>query len=189
MRLPTTLILFLLVFSASAYAQTVADFHARYGKTVDVYSVSEHIWMTPEYAADGQVCSLRLYPKRIDAKTNYRSTKLPFNELRDVLNDLVPLDTRGTKKPGFGMTDTGGGTGWTHYDYENVLITFISFFQLNFDPKTLKRADFVLLDSDLEAAPEPVKNLTPDKDDFANSDGIPIEIVTVSWPGRKCPKQ
>ena len=179
------LLLLLIGSKHTANAQTAADFKAKYGKKVDVYSVSEHIWMTPEYAADGQVCSLRLYPKRIDARTNYGSTKLAFNELRDVLNDIVPVEIRGNKKPGFGMTDAGGGVAWTHYEYENVLVTFTSYFRI--DPKALEKADFVLLDLEGEPTREPVKNLTPSKDDFVSSESI--EIATVIWTARKCVKQ
>ena len=184
----TTLILLLLVAAAhAAYAQTGDDFQIKYGKSADVYSVSEHIWMTPEYTVDGQVCRMRLYSKRIDAKTNFGSTKLLFVELRDVLNDLVPLGTRGNKKQGFGISDLGGGTVWTNYDYENVHFTFVSFFRLTRNPKLLKTEEFLLLDSDVETTPELAENLTPDKNDFANSDSI--EFVTVSWTAIKCVKQ
>jgi len=84
--------------------------------------------MTPEYAADGQFCRMRFYPKRISRNTNYGAHDLPFNELRGVLNELVPLETRGTKKQSFGATATGAGAAWTTYDYENVTFDFVSFF-------------------------------------------------------------
>ena len=185
----TTLILLVLVIGAQhAYAQTVADFQAKYGKAVDVYSVSEHISMKPKYATDGQVCQMRLDPKRSATRTNSGSTKLPFNELRDVLNDLVPLETRGAKKQGFGSTNFGGGTAWTEYEYENVLVTFISFYRLTSNPK-VNPQEFVLLGPDPEPAPAREKNLTPDKDDFANSASTRTEIVTVRWTGRQCVKQ
>ena len=84
--------------------------------------------MTPEYAPDGQVCRIRLYPKRISADTNYGWHDLPFNELRDVLNALVRVETRGAKKESFGATATGGNSAWTIYRYENVIFTLVSFF-------------------------------------------------------------
>ncbi|HKS08565.1 MAG TPA: hypothetical protein VJS13_03400 [Pyrinomonadaceae bacterium] len=168
-----------------ADAQTVAEIQAKYGKAVDVYSVSEHIWMTPEYAADGQVCRMRLYQKRIDSKTNFGSTKLPFDELRDVLNELAPLEMRGPKKELFGYSDLGGGTVWTTYEYENVRFTFVSFVRIDFE--ALKRAPPVVLD-DLPYTPEPPKNLFPTKDDFANSASSATEFVTITWAARKCTK-
>jgi len=121
-------IIFLLLTSDYIRAQTATDIQAKYGKPVAVYSVSENIWMTPEYAPDGQVCRIRLYPKRISADTNYGWHDLPFNELRDVLNALVRVETRGAKKEAFGATATGGGSAWTTYRYENVIFTLVSFF-------------------------------------------------------------
>src|SRR5262245_56552801 len=115
-----------LVLLAGKYvnAQTAADIQTKYGKPVDVYSVSEHIWMTPEFASDGQVCRMRFYPKRISGNTNYGAHDLPFSELRGVLNKLVPVETRGAKKQLFGATATGGGAAWTTYDYQNVTFDF-----------------------------------------------------------------
>ena len=49
-------------------AQTSADLQGKYGKSLEVYSVSQSIWMTPEYSPDGQVCRMRLYPKRLKRK-------------------------------------------------------------------------------------------------------------------------
>lgn len=46
-------IICVLCFS-SASAQTAADLEAKFGKPAEVYSVSENIWMTPEFAADGR---------------------------------------------------------------------------------------------------------------------------------------
>jgi hypothetical protein len=87
-----------LLYTYSVFGQTASDIDKKYGKSAKVYSVSEHIWMTPEYTADGQVCQMHFYPKRISAKTNYLYKRLPFEELKGVLNELAPLDTRGAKK-------------------------------------------------------------------------------------------
>ena len=64
------------------FAQTVSNVERRYGKSVSVYSVSEHIWMTPDYSANGQVCRMRLYPRRLGPKTDYLGSQLLFEELR-----------------------------------------------------------------------------------------------------------
>src|SRR5258705_10534246 len=82
----------------SVLGQTASDFEKAYGKSLVVYSISEHIWMTPAYAADGQVCSMRLYPKHIDGNINYVSNspaRLQFKELKEILKKLVPPQTRG----------------------------------------------------------------------------------------------
>jgi len=85
---------------------------------------------------------MRFYPKRISANTNYGGHDLPFTELRDVLNALVRVETRGVKKESFGATATGGGSAWTVYDYENVTFTFVSFFPtMSFDGVILKKGE------------------------------------------------
>ena len=118
------LIVFLLVVS-TAFGQSASEVERRYGKSISVYSVSEHIWMTPDYSADGQVCRMRLYPRRLGQETDYLISQLPHLELVQVLNDIVPPQHRGQKKGGFGLTNLGGGTAWTTYDYENVSFAFI----------------------------------------------------------------
>ena len=123
------LIVFLLVVS-TAFGQSASEVERRYGKSISVYSVSEHIWMTPDYSADGQVCRMRLYPRRLGQETDYLISQLPHLELVQVLNDIVPPQHRGQKKGGFGLTNLGGGTAWTTYDYENVSFAFIFSYKL-----------------------------------------------------------
>lgn len=180
---------FLLVVlaSGSIYAQTAGDIQAKYGKPANVYSVSEHIWMTPEFASDGQVCRMRLYPKRVSDNTNYGARDLPFNELREVLNALVGLDTRGPKKESFGATATGGGAAWTTYDYENVTFTFVSFFpSTRYQGVILKRGEYVFPSRQSKPVATGSK---PSANDFVEWVSTRTEIVTITWTARSCGRQ
>lgn len=180
-------LLLVLIASEAIYAQTAADIQSKYGKPVDVYSVSEHIWMTPQYASDGQVCSMRLYPKRISDNTNYGAHDLPFNELRDVLNALVRVETRGPKKESFGATATGGGAAWTTYDYENVTFTFVSFLPArSYDGVMLKRGEYVF--PPLENKSQS-RESNPSSNDFVEWVSQQTEIVAVTWRRRNCTGQ
>lgn len=180
----TLALVLVLLAGKYAHAQTAADIRAKYGESVAVYSVSEHIWMTPEYAADGQVCRMRLYPKRISANTNYGAHNLPFNELRGVLNSLVPVETRGAKKQSFGATATGGGAAWTTYDYDNVSFNFVSFSApRTFEGVILKRGEYVF--PPRESRPLPTES-KPSSNDFLERLSAQTEIVTVNWNGRNC---
>lgn len=168
-----------------AFAQTVSEVERRYGKPVSVYSVSEHIWMTPDYSADGQVCRMRLYPRRLGPETDYLGSQLLFPELNQVLNELVPPHRRGSKKGGFGQTNLGGGTAWTRYEYENVSFSFIFSYKLY--PDALEKAESrVLTGPDPEGLPLPPKKTPPSLGDFAGSQDSPTEIVTISWNHRPC---
>ena len=177
-------LIILLLTVTTTRGQTVSELERKYGKSVSVYNVSEHIWMTPDYSADGQVCQMRLYPKRIGPETNYLGSQLLFPELRQVLNQIAPPHLRGLKKDGFGLTDLGGGIAWTNYEYDNVSFTFISSYKL--DPDIIEKAEsYVLRDPDPDVLPLP-KKTAPSLDDFSGSQNSPTEIVTVRWNRRPC---
>src|SRR5258705_10742005 len=83
------------IFISASFGQTASQIERKYGKPVSSYAVSEHIWMTPEFSDDGQMCRARLYPKRISADTDYLTGALAWWELKDVLNEFAPPKTRG----------------------------------------------------------------------------------------------
>jgi len=170
-----------------ACAQSASDIERAYGPPLNVYSVSEHIWMTPEYAADRSVCFMRLYPKRIDQKTNYvcNSCGLDFKELKVLLNQLAPPNTRGLQNESFGQTATGGPAAWTTYGYEKVTFTFVSpFGPFAYDPTTIRKGEFVF--SVPLGPPEKPKLRLPTDDDFSSSLSAGDQIVTIRWNDRKC---
>jgi len=163
--------------------QSLSEIDREYGKPTYAYSVSRYIWMTPEYAADGQVCRMRLYPKHIDSKTDYLAPELNFEELTSVLNKLVPLEQRGQKKDSFGITEMGGGVAWTTYEYEKV--TFVFAFPFRLDPSIKEQPASVTFPMDEITAHLPAKT-PPSLADFANSESTKIQIAAVLWNNRKC---
>ncbi len=177
------LIAVILVCVTPAVGQTSAEFDREYGKPADGYSVSRHIWMTPDYAADGQVCRMRLYPKHNNSGTDDLSRQLNFDELKGVLNKLVPLERRGQKKDSFGLTDMGGGAAWTTYAYENV--TFVFGFSLRLDPSIKEQPEPVSFPVDEVLARLPPKT-PPSLSDFTPSESIKIETASILWNNRKC---
>jgi hypothetical protein len=143
--------------------------------------------MTPEYATDGQVCRMTLYPKHFSGSTIYVGVTLHFKELRDLLNSLAPPDTRGLKtKLNFGATATGAPAAWTTYPYEKVTFTFISSLMKSTEIPLLRRGEFKfsIPATDYTA---PKENLAPSADDFIGSESSKTEIVTIEWSDRKCP--
>jgi hypothetical protein len=139
--------------------------------------------MTPDYAADGQVCRMRLYPKHISSETDYLLSQLKFDELTSVLNKLVPLERRGQKKDSFGLTDFGGGAAWTRYAYERV--TFVFAFSMRVDPSIKQQRESISFPVDEVLARLPAKT-PPSLDDFTPSKSTTIEIATILWNNRKC---
>jgi hypothetical protein len=107
------------------------------------------------------------------------SKALPFEELKGVLNQLIPPRLRGAIKDPFRVTDLGGREGWTTYSYESVSIVFA--FPVNIDPKDWK-GPFTF---PIENTPrkEQSKTALSSNSDFSLNDGI--EVVMVTWtPGR-----
>ena len=182
------LIALFLAYSTAVSGQTVRDIEKQYGQRQPVYSVSPNIWMTPEYAVDGQVCRMRLYPKRVDGNTDYVGAALQYDELRSLLNSLVPPNQRGMKsKINFGATATGGPASWTTYPYETVTFTFTSsFLSGKFENSSpLRRGEFTFpLSKRNPATTEETR--TPSNDDFQPSESSMTEIVTIRWNNRKC---
>jgi hypothetical protein len=173
---------------SSVFGQTSPDLERSYGKPLVVYSVSEHISMTPEFALDGRVCSMRLYPKRIDEKTDFVSwtnLKLPFEELESFLNQLLPPEARGLKKESFGQTATGGPAAWTTYPYDLVVFTFTTpFGPLPYDGTVLRKGEFVF-PADLSAS-KVANSKTATAHDFDPRVSSNVQIVTITWNDRRC---
>ena len=99
MKLMATLAIVLTVSSlVSVFGQSRSEIEAEFGQPVNAYVVSEEIWMSPEYASDGQVCRMTFYPRRFSSTTNYLTTQLPFDEFRRVIDVIVPVAVRGAQR-------------------------------------------------------------------------------------------
>ena len=177
-------VLILLLSAPGAFGQTASEIESRFGQPQRVYSVTDHIWMTPDYTAEGQVCQMRLFPKRVGPDADYLSSRLPFEELTSILNRLVPPASRGIKGESFGVTETGGGMAWTSYPYEKA--TFIFAFRMRLAKGSMKQSEPVSFSADEIRSYRKPANTSPSDEDFDNSQTESIEIVTIKWTKRKC---
>ena len=173
-----------ILYITSASAQTASDIETKYGKPTKAYTVSENIWMTPEFTVEGQVCEMRLYHKRIASNTNFLSTKLPFEELQTVLNQLVPIENRGVKKESFGLMATGGGAAWTTYPYQKVTFIFVSSFKV--EPGSWNQSKPYDLSAQNFPSDKKSEKSKSSEGDFFRSQALGAEIVTITWNDRKC---
>ena len=165
----TLLLLFVSAYWSQATAQTLANLETKYGAPVKLYSVDEHTWMAPEFADDGQLCMVRLFPKQIDPENNYLWNSLPLYEVKDVFDQLAPPANRGKKGDDQGFF-VAGRMAFRFFQYENVRVTFIT-------------SDFV---SSNKAERETKLPSTPADDEFPGPYVRSAQIVTISWNHRKC---
>jgi hypothetical protein len=148
--------------------------------------------MTPSYDRDGQVCMMRVYPKVVSRNIDYPGAELDINEALKFLNGLFPVNTRGRRRDGFGLSDLGGGIIWTKFEYEHVHFVFISTFSLT------KKADGTIdmgepVDLDLpidEAAVAEYqrKEAMKSDDQLIREHAFNTKILEIYWPDRKCAK-
>ena len=184
MNLKLLLVLLILPVVPAA-GQTVADIEEAYGKPTLAYSVTEHIWMTPDFAADGQVCQMRFYPKRVGRDTVYLGGYLNFAELKWILNHIVPPSSRGNAKSDFGIGDFAGGVSQEQFEYEKVSFTFARSYNFRFDPDALEKSEFVDLDLPISDAELPKPTPTPASESDFDQSARP-ELVILRWNDRTC---
>lgn len=185
LKLKLVLILILL-FTIPVTGQTASEIEKSFGKPMLAYSVTEHIWMTPDFAADGQVCRMRFHPKRVDSYSSYLDGRLKFDELKWILNLIVPPASRGDRKFAFATGPIGGGVASSDFEYEKVTFRFSSSFRIQIDLKSLREIGEPELIDSFEFLGELPKPPPPSEDDFDQT--VPSEIVTLSWNDRTCAK-
>ena len=171
------------LFTSLAKAQTKSDVTLEFGPPIEAYSVSENIWMTPEFTEDGQVCSMRLYPKRISSTTNYLQDNLDSWELRKALDLLVAPQMRGQPTLIFGMINTGGGRKETTYNFEKVTFSFLTSVSMYMDPIKPAASRATERRSSRQAKAPPISNAPATNEMIVPSDA---EIVTINWLGKPC---
>jgi hypothetical protein len=184
-RIANPAILMIVFIVVSAFGQTRTEIEAKFGQPENAYKVGERIWMTPEYASDGQVCRMIFYPRRFSSTTNYLTNQLPFDEFRSVIDAIVPVAIRGAQKEPFGNGTWSGGGGvlWANFIYERVTISYVADGRVNTGRGLGEPVDLDLSDDEVSKRPEKPKTL---KEDFSLYSGSTVEIVTVHWSNRKC---
>jgi hypothetical protein len=173
----------MLIFNVvSAFGQSRAEIEAKFGQPVNAYSVSETIWMSPEYGSDGQVCRMIFYPRRFSSTTNFLTTELSFDEFRSVIDAILPDPLRGARKEPFGNGSwiVGGGARWATFVYERVTISYAAGFRI---APTRGMGEPVNLEDEIPKLKEKSKAV---KEDFSRYSDSTAEMAIVQWKDRKC---
>jgi hypothetical protein len=190
MKSKIALLLSILVLSCTGIqGQSAYEIQLKYGKRVNVYSVSEALWMSPTYDSKGQLCLMRVFPKTVSTDTNYLSPDLDIDETLRFINELVPVHTRGRREEGSGISDFGGGVVWTQFNFEHVRFVFVSSFRITKMPDK-KDSDFGIMDDfpfDEAAYQEYRRQEAMKSDDQLIREHVHgARVLQITWANRKC---
>jgi hypothetical protein len=146
---------------------------------------TEKVVTRPKYSSNGQICEMRLYPNLNVANDNNGHARLPFDDFRREVDQIVPLDERGVKgQPFYRGWATGGGAIWAIFTYEKVRIVYAATFKV--DPNAWKSPKpFVFSGEARSPERTPPANAGPE-DDFNSYRNSSAETVTITWLDRKC---
>lgn len=122
MKLPMLqLVLFLLLASSSAFAQTAGDLSSKYGQPFKAFLIRPTVMMTVKYGENEQVSEM-LIAKRLEDGSN--PTIAPVI-VREIVEELVPVNSRGAKTASSKRLPLGfGGGPIAVEEYENVSIAY-----------------------------------------------------------------
>ena len=111
----------------SASAQTANDLSAKYRAAQASYEIRPAIFITVKFAADGSACEMWLEKRhvRTSGAVSLDPTFLSPEETKPIIDELVPLNLRGSETKSSGVNRITGLGGETVEDYENVSITYI----------------------------------------------------------------
>lgn len=111
---------------AGPMPQSSFDLRARYGEPdVQRFAIRSDITMAVEYGSDHQACILQIEPRQAFIHgTTLQPNTISESEILEVLDEVVPPDTRGTERlPLFSVGVAGSCNGeLTFADYERLQI-------------------------------------------------------------------
>ena len=106
----------------AATPQTSTDYYARYGHPdAERFVVRPDLVLSVEFGADGAACKMRIEPRQSLMYPVWTNPTAPVDEVSQVLNEVVPPETRG-KELGSGKIFGQIAGAAPPAEYENVTI-------------------------------------------------------------------
>ena len=110
----------LLLAAACGFPQTSQELRQRYGPAnSEHYTVRPGIILVATYTDNGEPCEMRIEPKKAPGVSS--SDTMDSEVVTEIIDELVPVDRRGTFVAGYDVN--GGCTGYKSAEYELVRIS------------------------------------------------------------------
>ena len=107
--------------SVNNYAQTSNQLETQYGSSVNsTYLIRPNIVLVVNFGQDGQPCSMVIKPKK-DSGQNEQLLINP-NLAKEIIDEIVPMERRGTASSEEGLSVMTGRTLFTVEDYTNIKV-------------------------------------------------------------------
>lgn len=94
-------------------------------KAVEAYEIRPGILMMPKYAADGEVCEIRLETTNTSSNTINLTPTLQRKTVLELVDELAPVEERGPRTMDFGkdyISQHSGQSVTTFAEWENVAV-------------------------------------------------------------------
>jgi hypothetical protein len=106
--------------------QASTEFHARYGQPdAERFAVRPDLTLSVEYGADGSACKMRIEPRHSLIYASWSNLPAPTEEVTDVLNEVVPQESRGKELgPGKLFGAWAGAPPPTEYEKMTIIQEF-----------------------------------------------------------------
>jgi hypothetical protein len=117
---------FILLFSSiQALGQTSHSLESKYGKKFNAFEIRPGIMLRIQQGNQGQVTEMRVEPFSGTEDPIHLGQTMDAYLIKEIIDELVPIDERGNQGPFFGLTLLAGGGFTAGYDYESVSITLL----------------------------------------------------------------
>lgn len=117
--------LILLFFCQHASGQTPASPESKYGKAFNAFEIRPGVMLRIQKGNEGQITEMRVEPFSGTEGSIHLDQLMDAYLVKDIIDELVPVEERGNQGPYFGLTLIAGGAFSAGYDYEFVTITLL----------------------------------------------------------------
>jgi hypothetical protein len=106
-------------------AQSLQDIESRYQSSFRAYEIRPGVMMIAETTTNGQISEIRINSFAGRGEAIHLGNPLSAYLVKEIIDELVPVEQRGTQGEYFGLTLLLGSSWTAGYEYENVSITLM----------------------------------------------------------------
>ena len=115
----------LLFFCTLASGQTPDGLESQYGKPFNAFEIRPGIMLQIQKDNQGQITEMRIEPFSGAETSIHLDPSMEAYVVKEIIDELIPVEERGSRGEFFGLTLYAGGAWSATYDYEFVSINLL----------------------------------------------------------------